>query len=238
VVGGAKISDKIEVLNNFIDKADAVAVVGALGNNFLLAEGIKLGQSLVEPDVLDTTKEILQKAREAEKTRNFCFFVPVDGVVSTTQDGTQPTRVVDFASHTLADIQAYPKKPDPPSYEIADGEMILDIGPISAARIAGAIELSNTVIWGGPCGMTETKGISGASDPFSHGTHVIVDSMIGASNNHQNKPFSVVGGGDTAEYIESEGLLEDFNHVSTGGSASLDLMAGKTLPAVDVLWDK
>jgi 3-phosphoglycerate kinase len=238
VVGGAKISDKIEVLNNFIDKADAVAVVGALGNNFLLAEGIKLGRSLVEPDVLDTTKEILQKAREAEKTRNFCFFVPVDGVVSTTQDGTQPTRVVDFASHTLADIQAYPKKPDPPSYEIADGEMILDIGPISAARIAGAIELSNTVIWGGPCGMTETKGSSGASDPFSHGTHVIVDSMIGASNNHQNKPFSVVGGGDTAEYIESEGLLEDFNHVSTGGSASLDLMAGKTLPAVDVLWDK
>jgi phosphoglycerate kinase len=238
VVGGAKISDKIEVLNNFIDKADAVAVVGALGNNFLLAEGIKLGQSMVEPEVLDMTREILEKAREAERTRNFCFFVPVDGVVSTAKDGTQPTRVVDFASHTLADIQAYPKKPEPPSYEIGENELILDIGPISAARIAGAIELSNTVIWGGPCGMTETKGIAGAADPFSHGTHMIVDSMIGASNNHQNKPFSVIGGGDTAEYIESEGLLEDFNHVSTGGSASLDLMAGKILPAVDVLWDK
>jgi phosphoglycerate kinase len=101
VVGGAKISDKIEVLNNFIEKADAVAVVGALGNNFLLAEGIGLGQSLVEPDVLDITKEILEKAREAERTRNFCFFVPVDGVVSTVKDGTQATRVVDFASHTL-----------------------------------------------------------------------------------------------------------------------------------------
>jgi phosphoglycerate kinase len=238
VVGGAKISDKIEVLNNFIEKADAVAVVGALGNNFLLAEGIKLGQSMVESDLLDTTKEILEKAREAERTRNFCFFVPVDGVVSTVKDGTQPTRVVDFASHTLADIQAYPKKPEPASYEVGDNELILDIGPISAGRIAGAIELSNTVIWGGPCGMTEIQGIAGASDPFAHGTHVIVDSMIGASNNHQNKPFSVAGGGDTADYIQSAGLLEDFNHVSTGGSASLDLMAGKTLPAVDVLWDK
>jgi phosphoglycerate kinase len=238
VVGGAKISDKIEVLNNFIEKADAVAVVGALGNNFLLAEGLKLGQSMVEPDVLDTTKEILQKARDAEKSRNFCFFVPVDGVVSVSKDGTQPTRVVDFASHTLADIQAYPKKPEPASYEIGENEILLDIGPISAARIAGAIELSNTVIWGGPCGVTEVKGIAGASDPFAHGTSVIVDSMIGSSNNHQNKPFSVVGGGDTADYIQSEGILEDFNHVSTGGSASLDLMAGKTLPAVDVLWDK
>jgi phosphoglycerate kinase len=238
VVGGAKISDKIEVLNNFIEKADAVAVVGALGNNFLLAEGVKLGQSLVEQDALETTKEILAKAREAERTRNFCFFVPVDGVVSTIKDGTQPTRVVDFASHTLADIQAYPKKPDLAAYEIGDNEMLLDIGPISAARVAGAIELSNTVIWGGPCGMTEIKGIAGASDPFAHGTRVVVDSMIGASNNHQNKPFSVVGGGDTADYIQSEGLLEDFNHVSTGGSASLDLMAGKTLPAIDVLWDK
>jgi phosphoglycerate kinase len=146
--------------------------------------------------------------------------------------------VVDFASHTLADIQAYPKKPDLAAYEIGDNEMLLDIGPVSAARVAGAIELSNTVIWGGPCGMTEIKGIAGASDPFAHGTRVVVDSMIGASNNHQNKPFSVVGGGDTADYIQSEGLLEDFNHVSTGGSASLDLMAGKTLPAVDVLWDK
>jgi phosphoglycerate kinase len=238
VVGGAKISDKIEVLNNFIDKADAVAVVGALGNNFLLAEGVKVGQSLVETEVLDTTKEILEKAREAERTRNFCFFVPVDAVVSTAKDGTQPTRVVDFGSHTLADIQAYPKKPEPPSYEVGDNEMILDIGPISAARIAGAIELSNSVIWGGPCGMTEIKGIAGAADPFIHGTQVIVDSMIGASNNHQNKPFSVVGGGETVEYVEAEGLIEDFNHVSTGGSASLELMAGKSLPAVDVLWDK
>ncbi len=159
-------------------------------------------------------------------------------MVSTAKDGTQPTHVVDFASHTLADIQSYPQKPAPAGYEVADNEMMLDIGPISAGRIAGAIELSNTVIWGGPCGMTETKGISGASDPFAHGTHTIVNAMIGASNNHQNRPFSVVGGGDTTEYIESEKLLADFNHVSTGGSASLDLMAGKTLPAVDVLQDK
>jgi len=238
VVGGAKVSDKIEVLNNFIDKADAVAVVGALGNNFLLAEGIKMGQSMVEPDVLDTTKEILEKAREAENSRDFNFFVPVDAVVSANKDGTQPTRVVDLSSHTISDIQAYPKKPDPAAYTIADNEMILDIGPVSAAQIAGAIKLSKTVIWSGPTGVTETKGIAGAADPFAHGTHAIISAMIGSSNTHKNKPFSVVGGGDTVGYVEDEKLVEDFNHVSTGGSASLDLMAGKVLPGVQVLWDK
>jgi phosphoglycerate kinase len=213
-------------------------VVGALGNNFLQAEGLKVGKSLVEPDLLDTAREILEKARLAEKSRNFNFFVPVDVVVSTSMDGTAPTRVVDLASHTLSDIEAYPKKPVEKSYMIAGDEMILDIGPMSAAAIAGAIKLSGTVAWSGPCGVTETKGIGGASNPFAHGTHTIVDAMIGASNNHQNKPFSLVGGGDTAGYVQSEGLIEDFNHVSTGGSASLDLMAGKSLPAVDVLWDK
>jgi phosphoglycerate kinase len=146
--------------------------------------------------------------------------------------------VVDLASHTLADIEAYPKKPEEPAYSIAEHEMVLDIGPISAAQIAGATKMARTVFWNGTCGMTETKGIAGASDPFSHGTKIVVDSMISTTNQHQNKPFTVVGGGDTVGYVEAEGLVEDFNHVSTGGGASLDLIAGHSLPGVDVLWNK
>jgi phosphoglycerate kinase len=238
VVGGAKISDKIEFLTQLIDKADCVAVAGAMGNNFLLAQGFKLGKSMVEPEVLDQTKEVLERAREAERTRQFSFLVPVDVVVSANKEGTAPTRVVDLASHSLSDIQAYPKKPEAPAYSIADDEMILDVGPISAAYIAGVVKMAHTVFWNGTCGMTETKGIAGASAPFTHGTRMVVDAMIGDTNRHQNKPFSLVGGGDTAGYVESGGLIEDFSHVSTGGGASLDLIAGHSLPGVDVLWNK
>jgi phosphoglycerate kinase len=238
VVGGAKISDKIDFLNQLIDKADCVAVAGAMGNNFLLAEGFKLGKSMVEPEVLDQTKEVLERAREAERTRQFSFFTPVDVVVSKNKDGTAPTRVVDLASHTLADIQAYPKKPEESAYTIAEDEIMLDIGPISAAYIAGAVKNSHSVFWNGTCGITEVKGIAGASDPFSHGTRTVVNAMIGSSNKYKNKPFSLVGGGDTVGYVESEGLVGDFNHVSTGGGASLDLIAGHSLPGVEVLWNK
>jgi 3-phosphoglycerate kinase len=238
VVGGAKISDKIDFLNNLLDKADALAVAGAMANTFLLAEGFKVGASMAELDVLDTAKEILERAREAEKTRGFNFFVPVDAVVSTSKEGDQPTRIVDLASHSLSDIEAYPKKPEPKSYEIAENEMILDIGPMSASTIAGAVKMSKTVIWNGTCGVAEVKGIAGASDPFAHATQIVVDAMVGASNNHQNKPYTLVGGGDTDSYVDKEGLREDFNHVSTGGGASLELMSGKVLPGVNVLWDK
>jgi 3-phosphoglycerate kinase len=238
VVGGAKISDKIDFLNNLMNNADCIAVAGAMANTFLVAEGFKVGASMVEEDVLDTAKEILERAREAERTRGFNFIVPVDGVVSVSKEGDKPTRIVDLASHSLSDIEAYPKKPEPKSYEVAEDEMILDIGPISAATIAGAVKMSKTIIWNGTCGITEVKGIAGASDPFSHGTHIVVDAIIGASNNHQNKPFSIVGGGDTDSYVDSQGLREDFNHVSTGGGASLELMAGKVLPGINVLWDK
>jgi phosphoglycerate kinase len=238
VVGGAKISDKIDFLNNLMNIADCMAVGGAMANTFLLADGFKVGASMVEPDVLDTAREVIERAREAEKTRGFNFLVPVDTVVSTSKDGDKPTRVVDLASHSLSDIQAYPKKPEPSSFEIAEDEMILDVGPISASAIAGVVKMSKTVIWNGTCGVTEVKGIAGASDPFSHGTRIVVDAMIGASSNHQNKPYTLVGGGDTDSYVDKEGLREDFNHVSTGGGASLELMAGKTLPGVNVLWDK
>jgi phosphoglycerate kinase len=238
VVGGAKISDKIEVLNKLIEISDCVAVVGAMANNFLLAEGHKVGKSLVEREALDTAKDVLSHVRSKEKTHNFSFILPQDVVVSKKLDGRAPTRIVDLSANNLADIEAYPKLPKHSASTIGQEEIILDIGPISAAQIAGAIRLSNTVIWNGTCGVTETKGIAGAHDPFAHATHTIMEAMIGASNNHVNKPFSLVGGGDTVSYVEQQGMTEDFSHVSTGGGASLELIAGHKLPGVEALEDK
>lgn len=235
VAGGAKVSDKIEVLNKLIELSDCVAVVGAMANNFLLAEGVKVGKSKAEKEVLDTTKEILERARREEKKRNFSFLVPVDAVVSEKIDGTGPTRVVDVLGGNLADIEAYPKTPKPSSYTVESDDIILDIGPASAAQIAGAIKLAGTVIWNGTCGITEVKGIAGAHDPFAHGTHTIVEAMIGASNKHANKPFTLVGGGDTVSYVEGERLTDEFSFVSTGGGATLELISGHKLPGVEAL---
>jgi len=238
VIGGAKISDKIEVLNKFIEVADAVAIGGALANNFLAAEGIKIGKSIFEKDLVHHAETILRRARAEEKSRDFNFFVPVDAVVSKSIDGRLSTRLVDLTSNTLADIEAYPKKPATTAHSVAGDELILDIGPLSAATAAGAVKMAKTVIWGGTLGVTETRGIAGAQAPFAHSTHTVVEAMIGASNNHKNKPYTIVGGGDTVAYVQSENLVEDFNHVSTGGSASLDLMAGKKLPGIEALLDK
>jgi 3-phosphoglycerate kinase len=238
IVGGAKISDKIDILNILIDKADLIAVGGAMANDFLVAEGYRVGDSLVDRASIGHAKKILAKARIAEKARNFNFLVPVDAVVSTNIDGTSPTRLVDLASNSLSDIQAYPRRPKHATYSILADDKILDIGPMSAYQMAGAIKLANTVIWNGTLGVTETKGLAGAEAPFSHATRIAVEAMIGASNRHKNKAFTVVGGGDTVSYVEQAGLLEDFSHVSTGGGASLELMSGHKLPGVEVLKDK
>jgi phosphoglycerate kinase len=238
VIGGAKISDKIDILNILIDKADLIAVGGAMANNFLVAEGFKVGDSLVDKESIGLAKRILAKARAAEKDRNFNFLVPVDAVVSADIDGTRPTRLVDLASNSLSDIQSYPKTPKHAAYSVLSDEKILDIGPMSGYQMAGAIKLANTVIWNGTLGVTETKGIAGAAAPFSHATRVAVEAMIGASNRHKNKAFTLVGGGDTVSYVEQAGLLADFSHVSTGGGASLELMSGHKLPGVEVLKDK
>ncbi len=238
IIGGAKIADKIDILDRFMDTAEAVAVVGAMANNFLAAQGFYVGSSLVDIESIKTAKKIITKAKKLESTKKFKLILPIDVVVSANIDGTKPTRVVDLASNTLADINSYPKKPTKQSHSILASESIFDIGPISAGVISGAISLSRTVIWNGTAGVTETKGIAGSSDPFSHGTRFFVESLIGASRKHANRPFSIVGGGDTVGYVEESGLIDEFNHVSTGGGASLELMSGKKLPGVEVLWNK
>lgn len=239
VIGGAKISDKIELLDIFIDRADYVAVVGAMANTFLLAEGIEVGSSLVEKDSLDTAKRVLEKARVRMEKERFTFYLPHDVVVAKKIDNTLPTRVVDIASHTWADITVYPKQPAPESYTVAMDEWILDIGPITAASIAGALKLAHTAVWNGTAGVTETKGLNGSADPYAHGTKLIAESLVGEHAGDKNKPFTVVGGGDTVGFVESiPGLRERLDHVSTGGGASLELMAGKKLPGVEALLEK
>lgn len=238
VIGGAKVSDKIELLELFIDKADYVAVVGAMANTFLLAQGFAVGSSLVEPDALDTAKRILDKAEARTKKERFTFYLPHDVVVAKGIDQTGTTRVVDITTHTWADISSYPKQPERQSYTVAVDEWILDIGPMTASSIAGALKLAHTAVWNGTAGVTETKGFHGAADPYAHGTKIIAEALVGEHAGDKNIPFTVVGGGDTVGFVESvHGLRERLGHVSTGGGASLELMAGKKLPGVEALLD-
>lgn len=235
IVGGAKISDKIEILEKFIDIADVVVVGGAMANTFLLAQGMEVGESLVEKADLALAKDIMKKAAAKMKTNKFVFALPQDGVVAHRIDKTARTRIVDWSAHVIADIENYPKRPSITSRTIQPHEMILDIGPFSASFIAGCIQLAGTVIWNGSMGVAETAGLQGPIGPTAHGTEVVIEALIGQRG---HRPFSVVGGGDTVSYIEGRGLTELFDHVSTGGGASLELMAGKKLPGVEALKDK
>lgn len=238
VVGGAKIGDKIEVLTRLIEISDCVAVVGAMANDFLLAQRIAVGRSMVDKEALDITKGILRRAKAEEEKRNFNFLLPTDVIASTRSDGRAPTRIVDVSAENIADIMAYPRLPKRSAYTVGKDESILDIGPASASQIAGAVKMANTVIWNGTCGVTETKGIAGAHDPFAHGTHTVMEAMVGPTNRHANKPFTLVGGGDTVSYVEQQNMTDDFSFVSTGGGATLDLISGHKLPGVEALEDK
>jgi phosphoglycerate kinase len=235
LVGGAKISDKIDILNRLIDIADFVAVGGAMANTFLLAEGIKIGESKAEPEDVPLAKEIIEKARAKSRQGRFIFYLPQDGVVATSLDKNAKTRIVDWDAHVIADIENYPQRPPRETGEVAKDELILDIGPFSGSFIAGGMQLANTVIWNGTMGVTEVDGVQGPVGPFAHGTDTVVDAMLGE---YGHKPFTLVGGGDTAAYIEGRKLIEQFNHVSTGGGASMELMSGKSLPGVEALWNK
>lgn len=235
VIGGAKISDKIEILQRFLDIADVVAVGGAMANTFLHATGLKVGKSKIEPDDLPLAKEIMHKVEAVKKERDFVFYLPQDGVVAKKLDTAAPTRIVDWSAHIIADIEAYPKRPLHEASQIADDEMILDIGPFSGAFIAGLLQLAETVIWNGTMGVTETKGLQGPVGPTAHGTELLTEAMLGQFG---NRPFSIVGGGDTVGFVQSRGLTASFDHVSTGGGASLELMSGRKLPGVEALESK
>jgi phosphoglycerate kinase len=233
IVGGAKIADKLEVLNRFIEIADFVAVGGAMANTFLAARGIDVGDSLFDKDELPVAKDIMKKAEAAK--RPFIFAVPHDVVVAEKVDKAAPTRIVELTTHTMADIENYPKQVPATASKIGPKEKILDIGPFSAAFIAGGVQLAATVVWNGTMGVTETPGLRGPIGPTAHGTQTVIEALLGELG---HKPFTVVGGGDTVGYVEERNLTDHFDHVSTGGGASLELMAGHKLPGVEALLDK
>jgi 3-phosphoglycerate kinase len=236
IIGGAKISDKIKVLDRFIEIADVIAIGGAMANTFLLATGIETGKSLAEPDDVPLAKELIDKAKAQAAKRPFVFYLPQDGVVATDLAQPKATRIVDWDAHVIADIEAYPKQPKREAGQVLADELILDIGPFSGSFIAGVSQLAGTVVWNGTMGVTETPGSNNDPvGPFAHGTELVVEALLG---HFGNKPFTVVGGGDTVSYVEGRGLTKAFGHVSTGGGASLELMEGKKLPGVEALLDK
>jgi phosphoglycerate kinase len=235
IIGGAKIADKLDVIHRFIDIADVVAIGGAMANTFLMAEGIHVGASMVDNDELRVAKEILEKAHDKAKNRHFVFYLPQDGVVANKIDKAAPTRIVDWSAHVIADIENYPKRPPHEDSYVREHEKILDIGPFSGSFMAGSMQLAQTVVWNGTMGVTETDGLQGPVGPYAHGTDLIMEAMMGQFG---HRPFTLVGGGDTVGYIEERKLVGAFNHVSTGGGASMELMAGRKLPGVEALEDK
>lgn len=235
IIGGAKIADKIDILHRFIELADFVAIGGAMANTFLLAQGIDVADSLVDKTELPVARDLIKKAEAEAKERDFTFALPRDGVVANKIDKLAPTRIVDWGAHVVADIESYPKRVPAGASQVHSHEKILDIGPFSGAFIAGGLQLANTVVWNGTMGVTETDGVQGPVGPYAHGTELVIEAMLGQFG---SRPFSLVGGGDTVGYIQERGLTAAFDHVSTGGGASLELMAGRTLPGVAALRDK
>ncbi len=202
VLGGAKISTKIPILSFLIDRVDAVFVGGAMANTFLLAQGLNIGQSLVEPDQVELAKQILTKADAQGKK----FLLPIDVVVTDNLDNPTNIRTIMAA-------------------EVADGDIIADVGLKTVAQLGGIIDPAGSVIWNGPVGIFETPA-------FAAGTKAVAATIIASA------AYSLVGGGDTLSYVDSAQLHDKFSFVSTGGGASMDLLSGKKLPGVEALLDK
>jgi phosphoglycerate kinase len=200
IVGGAKISDKLPTLENLVRLADTIVLVGGMANTFLLAQGVKVGKSLVEADQVDTARKVLRNAITAGKT----VILPGDVVVAANVDS--PGRVVGVA-------------------HVGDEDAILDAGPATREAIAAAIAGARTVFWNGPAGVFEKPG-------FAEGTLAIARALAAS------QAFTVVGGGESVAAVQQAGVADKLSHVSTGGGASLEFLAGDTLPGVAVLEER
>jgi phosphoglycerate kinase len=199
IVAGSKVSTKLELLSNLVGKVDQLIVGGGIANTFIAAEGHGVGKSLVENDLLDTARKIIADA----KARGADIPVPTDVVV---------------APEFRADAQATVK-------QVADvdaDDMILDIGPDTAARYARMIAEAGTVVWNGPVGVFEF-------DAFGKGTETLARAIAAS------KAFSIAGGGDTLAAVDKYGIADQVSYISTGGGAFLEFLEGKTLPAVAAL---
>ena len=201
VLGGAKVSDKIEVVQNMMKLADAVLIGGAMAYTLLKSQGLPVGKSLVENDKLDLAKSLVDEA----KAKNFKLLLPVDHIVAESPDSAN-TKTVDIA-------------------QTPDNLMGLDIGPKSVALFSKEIAAAKTIVWNGPMGMFERPA-------FAQGTLGVAKAVAAAT---ASGATSIVGGGDSVAAVEQSGVARQISHISTGGGASLEFLAGEKLPGVEAL---
>lgn len=205
ILGGAKVSDKIEVVENLMRIADAMLIGGGMAYTFLKAQGLPIGKSLVEDDKLDLAKRLLADAKQ----RSFRLLLPSDHIVATELKPDAPV--------TTCDVMATP----------AD-QMGLDIGPWTISAYAAEIAKAKTIVWNGPMGVFEIPA-------FASGTLQIAKAVAGATT---AGAVSIVGGGDSVAAVHQSGVADKISHISTGGGASLEFLAGRKLPGVEALTDR
>ncbi|SFR84248.1 phosphoglycerate kinase [Stenotrophomonas maltophilia] len=199
IVAGSKVSTKLELLANLVGKVDQLIVGGGIANTFIAAAGYKVGKSLYEPDLLDTARKIVADA----KARGAEIPLPVD-VVTAKQ----------FLPDAIAEVKGVDA--------VAEDDLILDIGPQTAAQYAQLIANAGTVVWNGPVGVFEFEA-------FSKGTEALARAIA------TSPAFSIAGGGDTLAAVDKFDIAKDVSYISTGGGAFLEFLEGKTLPAVAAL---
>ena len=199
IVAGSKVSTKLTILKALADNVDQLIVGGGIANTFMLAAGLKIGKSLAEADLLPEAKAVI----EAMKARGAAVPIPTDVVTAKT-----------FAPDATATIKA--------ASDVADDDLILDIGPQTTALLVSQLMAAGTIVWNGPVGVFEFEA-------FSHGTEGIARAIAASS------AFSIAGGGDTVAAIAKYGIEDQVDYISTGGGAFLEVLEGKTLPAFEVL---
>ena len=199
IVAGSKVSTKLTILKSLADKVDQLIVGGGIANTFMLAAGLKIGRSLAEPDLVGEAAAIIEIMRQ----RGASVPIPVDVVTAKAFSASAQAVIKDVA-------------------DVADDDLILDIGPRTAQTLAEQIGRAGTVVWNGPMGVFEIE-------QFSHGTQVLANAIA------NSKAFSIAGGGDTLAAIDKYKLADKIDYISTGGGAFLEFLEGKTLPAVAAL---
>jgi phosphoglycerate kinase len=203
VVGGAKISTKITLLENLIPKVDTLVIGGAMANTLLAAMGTRVGKSLIEADQFETARKVIATAEQS----GTALILPVDAVAAKAFEAG--------AEHRTSDIG-----------DIADDEMILDIGPKTIEEFSARLQNTATIVWNGPFGAFEIS-------PFDSGTNAAARFV--AERTRTGRLLSVAGGGDTVAALANAGVVDDFTYVSTAGGAFLEWLEGKTLPGVAAL---
>jgi len=199
IVAGSKVSTKLTILQALSAKVDGLIVGGGIANTFMLAAGLKIGKSLAEPDLVDQAKAVI----DAMKARGAAVPIPTDVVTAKT-----------FAPDAVATVKA--------ATDVADDDLILDIGPQTAAALAVQLKSAGTIVWNGPVGVFEF-------DAFAQGTETIARAIA------ESAAFSIAGGGDTLAAIAKYGIEKQVGYISTGGGAFLEILEGKTLPAFEIL---